>query len=145
MNPIDTFFQTAKQELALDPTLHYQRVITDIDDSEQLLAGKLTALTSGFELYMHNHLPLPEAHDINVVVDPNQQPLALTYTEEVLISPFATLDATHALAEGAADFDQWREAKIATLTSAYQAAELRFDPKSAMVVIERFRVLYPFD
>ena len=145
MNPIDTFFQTAKQELALDPQLQYQRIITASCDPEKLLTGKQTALTTGFELYMHSHRPLPEARDINMVVDAAQQPLALTYTEDVLISPFTTLDATHALAEGVADFDQWRQAKIAALDQAYQAADLTFDPQTAMVVIERFRVLYPFD
>ena len=139
MPTIDTFFQAAKQALLLDPALDYQRIIT-LPDTSALLSGRQTALSSGFAAYMQAHKPLPQAHDVNIVVTPAQVPLAVTYTEDVSIRPLAALDAADAQREGNDDFDAWYQAK---LTSLQAASAQPFDPASAMLVVEQLRVLYP--
>lgn len=144
MPTIEAFFQEAKDALALDPSLTYQHVRTySASAIEQLLAGRLIAATQGFELFLHDRLPLPQAHDLDLVVDEAGQPQALRYTEEVFIEPFATIDEAHARLEGATDLATWRTQQTAALSQQYADAGMTFDPDDAMVVNIRFRVLYP--
>ncbi|KRL37794.1 ASCH domain-containing protein [Lacticaseibacillus manihotivorans] len=153
MPTIDEFFNTAKAELALDPDLTYRHAESFGDSpklantiADLIVSGKKTATSSGFELYMHDHDPMPEVGDINVVLNGQQQPVAVTYLEDTFIVPFASVDATQAQLEGEGDMSlaYWRREHARFFKDAYAQAGLTFDPASSMVVIERFRVLYPF-
>lgn len=153
MPTIDEFFNTAKTELALDPDLTYRNAESFGDAPELanaladlIISGKKTATSSGFELYMHDHEPMPEVGDINVVLDGQQQPVAVTYLEDTFIVPFASVDETQAQLEGEGDLSltYWQHEHARVYKAEYAEAGLTFDPASSMVVIERFRVLYPF-
>ncbi|WP_125706801.1 ASCH domain-containing protein [Lacticaseibacillus porcinae] len=153
MPTIEEFFNTAKQELALDPHMTY-RSADSFGDSPELadtiadliVSGKKTATSSGFELYMHDHEPMPEVGDVNVVLNGRQEPVAVTYLEDTFIKPFASVDATQAQLEGEGDLSltYWQREHARFFKTAYAKAGLTFDPETSMVVIERFRVLYPF-
>lgn len=153
MPTIDEFFNTAKTELALDPDLTYRNAESFGDSPELanaiadlIVSGKKTATSSGFELYMHDHEPMPEVGDINVVLNGQQQPVAVTYLQDTFIVPFASVDEIQAQLEGEGDLSlaYWQQEHARVFKDEYAEAGLRFDPTSSMVVIERFRVLYPF-
>ena len=153
MPTIDEFFATAKAELALDPALTYRQAQSFGDSptladtiADLILSGQKTATASGFELYVHDHQPMPQVGDVNVVLNGQDEPVAVTYLEDTFIQPFASVDAQQARLEGEGDLSlaYWQAEHARFFKAAYADAGLTFDPSSSMVVIERFRVLYPF-
>ncbi|WP_390406660.1 ASCH domain-containing protein [Lacticaseibacillus jixiensis] len=149
---IDEFFEQARQALVLAPDLTYARAqaIGDTPQAQDVhaqlvLAHQQTLQTSGFELYLSAHAPLPEARDVNVLLDGQGQPVALTYTEDVFIVPYASVNEAQAQQAGAASLDAWQQTQAAVFTKAYAQAGLTFDPATAMLVLEQFRVIYPID
>lgn len=153
MPTIAEFFNAAKTELALAPALMYRHAESFGDSPELadtiaqlIVSGQKTATSSGFELYMHDHEPMPEVGDVNVVLDGHEQPVAVTYLEDTFIQPFGSVDETQARLEGEGDLSlaHWQHEHARFFKAAYAQAGLTFDPASSMVVIERFRVLYPF-
>ncbi|MCI1987328.1 MAG: ASCH domain-containing protein [Lactobacillus sp.] len=141
MPTITDFFATAKEALALDPRLTYRRAEPLASEpqlaSQRLqaaLAGELTSLVYTFAQYHQAHEGIPEAYDINVALDGNHQPQAVLYTENVYIHLFNEVSAKEAQRFGLSLAD-WQ---------AQYRTELALRSDSEMVIIEHFRVLYPF-
>lgn len=114
--------------------------------SQLVLAGKKTATSSAFAPYVKGHDPLPVAGAVELLNDSHGEPVALLYTEDVTVRPFMAVDAEHARLEGEGDLSlsYWRRVHQPFFAQDYEEAGLApFDPNTAMVVLERFRVLYP--
>lgn len=90
-----------------------------------------------------NHCPKVGAYD--VILDAHNQPVCVTRTDQVMITPYLDIDATHAYLEGEGDrtYAYWRRVHDAFFKQEYQSEHQRFDPHTAQMVLERFHVVYP--
>lgn len=115
------------------------------EQSDELLAlvldGTKTATSSARADYVGEAEPLPEPGMLSIVLDGAGHPRALVVTTEARVVPFDQVDADHAREEGEGDgtLEQWREAHERFFS---QNASGGFQP-DMLVVLERFRVLYP--
>ncbi|MFD1484217.1 ASCH domain-containing protein [Lacticaseibacillus baoqingensis] len=141
MSSITDFFATAQAELALAPDLTYRRaemLAPTAEAADQrlqaVLAKQITSRVSTFADYRHKHQPLPAAREVNIALDSLGQPQALLYTEDVFIQPFSAITTIEAQRFGLS-LPEWQRQ--------YQG-ELALESIAEMVVIEHFRVLYPF-
>ncbi|WP_262316456.1 ASCH domain-containing protein [Lacticaseibacillus parakribbianus] len=147
----DTFFAQAKQAGAITPDATLDSAYQFGADPQTatalatlVLSGQKTATTSGFALYRLNHEPLPATGELDIILDGAGEPVALTVTTAVTVQAYAQVGAAHAAAEGEGDgsLAYWRRVHDAFFTAEYQAAGLSFDPATALVVLEHFRVIY---
>jgi len=104
-----------------------------------VLARKKTATSSLLSEYGDAD-PLPKANDLSIILDGYGHPGALIRDDEVCVIPFADVTAEQAAAEGEGDCSlaYWRAAHLAF----WQRQGITVDD-SAMVVHERFTLLYP--
>lgn len=147
---LDDFFATAKAALDLPAATYedaYQLGSPELADelADLVKAGKKTATSSGFELYTIEQDPLPIAGVYNIILDRHDRPVALTFTDNVFVTPFEKVDAVIAKreGEGSQSLASWRRAHEAFFRREYQANGLQFDPESSMVGIEEFHTVYP--
>jgi uncharacterized protein YhfF len=115
------------------------------EQSDQLLDlvldGTKTATSSPRTDYADDREPLPEPGMLSIVLDGAGRPRALVVTTETRVVPFDQVDADHARDEGEGDrsLEQWQAAHQHFFT---EHADGGFTP-DMLVVLERFRVLYP--
>lgn len=111
--------------------------------AQLVLIGKKTATTSAAELYTIENEPLPKADTYSILLNGQQEPCAVIYTETVTIISFDKVTAAFAYKEGEGDrsLAYWREVHEAFFRQAYQAAGLAFDHQIPCVC-ETFRCLY---
>ncbi|WP_179395523.1 ASCH domain-containing protein [Lacticaseibacillus absianus] len=109
-----------------------------------VVAGTKTATTSALAFYQRDHEPLPAVGELDVILDGQARPVAITVTTAVTVVSYATVPASHAFAEGEADrtLTSWRTSHDAFFAAAFAAIGQPFDPTTALVVLEEFRVLY---
>lgn len=147
---LDDFFAKAKAALDLPAATYedaYQLGGSELADELAALVktGQKTATTSGFELYTIEQDPLPIAGVYNIILDRQDRPVALTFTDNVFVTPFTKVDATIAKreGEGSQSLASWRAAHEVFFRHEYQANGIQFDPASSMVVVEEFHTVYP--
>ena len=115
------------------------------EQSDELLGlvldGSKTATSSPRTDYAGEGEPLPEAGMLSIVLDGAGRPRALVVTTEARVVPFDQVDADHARDEGEGDgsLEHWRAAHERFFT---EHAEGGIEP-DMLVVLERFRVVYP--
>ncbi len=102
---LDDFFATAKAALDLPAATYedaYQLGSPELADelADWLKRAKKTATSSGFELYTIEQDPLPIAGVYNIILDRHDRPVALTFTDNVFVTPFEKVDAVIAKREG---------------------------------------------
>ncbi|MCG0791434.1 ASCH domain-containing protein [Lactiplantibacillus plantarum] len=130
---VQSFFEQAKTTLKLTQSTPLQSAYqfgSDPDKLAQLvLTGTKTATTSAYD----------------VILDAHNQPVCVTRTDQVMITPYLDIDATHAYLEGEGDrtYAYWRRVHDAFFKQEYQSEHQRFDPHTAQMVLERFHVVYP--
>lgn len=106
-----------------------------------VLDGTKTATSSARADYDDEEEPLPEPGMLGIVLDGAGHPRALVVTTEAQVVPFDQVDADHAREEGEGDgsLEHWREVHERVFTEG-AAGGFQTD---MLVVLERFRVLYP--
>ncbi len=106
-----------------------------------VLDGTKTATSSARADYADEEEPLPEPGMLGIVLDGAGHPRALVVTTEARVVPFDQVDAEHAREEGEGDgsLEHWREVHERVFT---ERAAGGFQ-QDMLVVLERFRVLYP--
>ncbi len=115
------------------------------EQSDELLGlvldGSKTATSSARSDYADEEEPLPEPGMLGIVLDGAGHPRALVVTTEARVVPFDQVDAEHAREEGEGDgsLEHWREVHERVFTERGSGG---FQP-DMLVVLERFRVLYP--
>lgn len=145
---VQSFFEQAKTTLKLTQSTPLQSAYqfgSDPDKLAQLvLTGTKTATTSAYDLYETDE-PLLKVGAYDVILDAHNQPVCVTRTDQVMITPYLDIDATHAYLEGEGDrtYAYWRRVHDAFFKQEYQSEHQRFDPHTAQMVLERFHVVYP--
>ncbi|KZU51492.1 hypothetical protein Nizo2802_2298 [Lactiplantibacillus plantarum] len=96
---VQSFFEQAKTTLKLTQSTPLQSAYqfgSDPDKLAQLvLTGTKTATTSAYDLYETDE-PLPKVGAYDVILDAHNQPVCVTRTDQVMITPYLDIDATHA-------------------------------------------------
>lgn len=107
-------------------------------------AGTKTATASLFWEYEFDGDPLPPVGAYNVILNGRGDPLCITQTMQITITPFNEVEATFAYDEGEGDrsLRYWREVHWAFFSRMCQ--RIGREPHETMPVVgERFRLVYP--
>lgn len=106
-------------------------------------AGVKTATASLFWEYEVDGDPLPPVGAYNVILDGRGDPLCITQTTQITITPFNEVEAVFAYDEGEGDrsLRYWREVHWAFFSRLCQ--RIGHEPQETMPVVgERFRLVY---
>ncbi|WP_220728775.1 ASCH domain-containing protein [Apilactobacillus xinyiensis] len=147
MNP-EQFFKQAKQALNLPENTVLQSSYqfgVDADHLADLVqTGIKTATTSAYDLYEPNE-PLPKVGAYDVILNSRDEPICVTKTDDVIITPYRSVDDQHAYQEGKGNrsFAYWKRVHDDFFENEYAAAGKNFNPETAMMVLEKFHVVYP--
>lgn len=117
------------------------------DELAQLvLDGKKTGTSSGYQLYF---LPgeteaLPQAGQIDIILDGREQPIAVIQNITVDVLPFKDISNEQAHKEGEGDLslDYWRRVHTKFWAPYYQENSLTFNDETP-VVYEEFKLIFP--
>ncbi|MFC6295072.1 ASCH domain-containing protein [Lactiplantibacillus daoliensis] len=129
----ENFFEQAKATLKLPADTHlqsaYQFGVAANSLAQLVLTGTKTATTSAYD----------------VILDTSNNPICVTKTDSVVITPYREIGADHAYHEGEGDrsYAYWRKAHDAFFTQEYATVGKQFEPDQAKMVLERFHVVYP--
>lgn len=109
---------------------------------ELVLAGVKTGTSSALWDYEASGDPLPQAGQLDIVLDGAGRPRAVILNTAIDIVPFREVDAEHACAEGEGDrsLAHWRDVHERFFT-AFAEHDRGFSPDMP-VVVERFRVVH---
>lgn len=111
--------------------------------AELVLIGKKTATTSAAELYALESEPLPKEQAYSILLNGQQEPCGVIYTETVAICPFNEVSAAFAYLEGEGDrsLTYWRQVHEIFFKAAYQGTGRSFH-HNIPCVCETFRCVY---
>ena len=109
-----------------------------------VLRGIKTATCSALWEYEADGESLPQANELSIILDGDEQPLCVVETTEVAIRPFNEVDAQFARDEGEGDRSliYWRRAHERFFTRSLASSDREFS-ETMPLVCERFRVVYP--
>ncbi|WP_010097960.1 ASCH domain-containing protein [Ornithinibacillus scapharcae] len=107
-----------------------------------VVEGKKTATTSGYVFYELEKEALPQAGEYCIVLDGQDNPVAVIQTESVEVVPMNEVSEEFALAEGEGDYQYWWEAHEKFFTELLAEYDRPFSP-DMLVVCERFVKVYP--
>ena len=111
--------------------------------AELVAKGVKTATASAYDEYVHYEEELPKVGDLDVVLDGQDQAVAIIETTKVTVLPFRDVSADHAYKEGEGDrsLTYWRQVHEELFTKWLAEIGLTFSPESK-VVLEEFHVVY---
>lgn len=114
------------------------------DELAQLvLNGRKTATASNYVLYELESEPLPDVGLHNIILDGDENAVAIVETTSVEIIPFDEVTEEHAFLEGEGDrsLKYWQDVHEDFFKKELKEANLEFHPK-ILVVCERFQLIY---
>lgn len=109
---------------------------------EHVLAAGGGATTGAVAQWEAAEEELPRPDTLSILCDGAGRPRALVRTTTVEVLPFDQVPAEHALAEGEADQEAWRSARVAELSEALAGLGQAWAP-DVPVVLERFVLVHP--
>ncbi|WP_107841564.1 ASCH domain-containing protein [Metasolibacillus meyeri] len=104
--------------------------------------GKKTATTSGHIFYELENEELPQVGQYSIVLNSQNQPVAIIEVQSVEVLPMNEVTEDFALAEGEGDYQYWWDAHVHFFTPLLQQYDLQFSP-NLLVVCERFKKVFP--
>lgn len=107
-----------------------------------VVAGTKTATCSSFPLYELEGEPLPKVGDYQIVLNSQDEPVAIIKTYSIEVYPFNEVPVDFALAEGEGSYEEWKEAHIAFFGRILPEYELTFT-EEMLTVCDRFEKVYP--
>ncbi|MDR3240841.1 MAG: GNAT family N-acetyltransferase [Lactobacillaceae bacterium] len=113
--------------------------------AQLVLDGTKTATASAYVEYQLEDEALPEAFKgYDILLNGNDEPVAILQTTQVKTVPFNKVDAEHAFKEGEGDrsLEYWRNNHLRFWQQAFAEKGLEFDPNQAKIVLEEFKVVY---
>lgn len=110
--------------------------------ADLVINDKKTATTSGFVFYDLEKEDLPQAGEFNIVLNGQNDPVAVIRIKSVDIVPMNEVKEDFALAEGEGDYKFWWEAHEKFFTELLKEYDKEFSP-DMLVVCERFEKIYP--
>lgn len=115
----------------------------DPDYLAQLVVdGLKTATCSGYIFYELENEPLPTTGDYSIILNNNDQPVAIIKTVEVTLTPMNEVTEEFAIAEGEGDrtYTYWWEAHEKFFRNELNAIGREFS-EDMLLVCERFKVV----
>ncbi|WP_026690389.1 ASCH domain-containing protein [Alteribacter aurantiacus] len=106
-----------------------------------VVEGKKVATTSGYLFYELENESLPKVGEYNIVLDGQEEPVAVIQTQSVDIVPMNEVTEEFTLAEGEGDYRFWWEAHESFFTKLLKEYKMEFSP-DMLVVCERFENVY---
>ena len=112
--------------------------------AELVLAGKKTATSSAYPIYVVENAPLPEAGEYSIILDSHENAVCIVRTTKVYVVPFDEVSSYHAYKESEGDLslENWREDHRAFFLTEMNAIDKNFDEKMK-VVCEEFEKVFP--
>ena len=110
--------------------------------ADLVVEGMKTATTSGFVFYELEKESLPKADEYSIVLDGQDNPVAVIQTKTVEVLPMNEVTEEFALAEGEGDYQYWWNAHEQFFTQELKKFNIEFTP-DMFVVCERFKKVYP--
>ncbi|TPR19643.1 ASCH domain-containing protein [Apilactobacillus timberlakei] len=146
MSP-EEYFDKAKSTLNLPKetklTSAYAFGLIPDQLAQLVINGIKTGATSAYDLYEKDE-PLPKIGEYDVILDGNNNPICITYTNSVEIKLFNDVDAEHAFKEGEGDksLKYWRKVHKDFFENEYRNEGSTFNPQTSKMVLEHFHVIY---
>lgn len=109
--------------------------------AQLVVDGKKTATCSGRIFYELENEQLPSVGQYNIVLNANDEPVAIIQITSVEISPMNEVPESFAIAEGEGDYDDWWNAHVDFFTKALAEYNMPFQ-ETISLVCERFAVLH---
>lgn len=112
--------------------------------AELVLAGKKTATSSAYPIYVVENAPLPEVGEYSIILDSHENAVCIVRITKVYVVPFDEVSPYHAYREGEGDLslEYWREVHRAFFLTEMNAIDKNFDEKMK-VVCEEFEKVFP--
>ena len=112
--------------------------------AELVLAGKKTATSSAYPIYVVENAPLPKVGEYSIILDSHENAVCFVRTTKVYVVPFDEVSSYHAYREGEGDLslEYWREVHRAFFLTEMNAIDKNFDEKMK-VVCEEFEKVFP--
>ena len=109
-----------------------------------VLAGKKTATSSAYPIYVVENAPLPKVGEYSIILDSHENAVCIVRTTKVYVVPFDEVSSYHAYREGEGDLslEYWREVHRAFFLTEMNAIDKNFDEKMK-VVCEEFEKVFP--
>lgn len=109
--------------------------------AELVLTGKKTATTSGLFFYEEENEPLPQIGDYSIVLNSNDEPIAVIQVQVVEVIPMNRVTPEFVQLEGEGDYLYWWDSHKAFFTKELHEYNQTFSP-DMLVVCEQFRKIY---
>ncbi|KFN02832.1 ASCH domain-containing protein [Bacillus clarus] len=106
--------------------------------AQQVVEGTKTATCSAYLLYELENIPLPTTEDYGVILDQDDNPVAIVKTTEVTIVPMNEITEEFAIAEGDGSYKNWKEIHEKYFRSKLNEMGHEFS-EDMLLVCERFR------
>ena len=110
--------------------------------ADLVVEGKKTATTSGFVFYELEKEAIPQAGEYYIVLDGQEEPVAVIQIQSVKVVPMNEVTEEFALAEGEGDYRFWWDAHEKFFTELLIEYDIEFS-SNMLVVCERFKKVYP--
>ncbi|HGH7175903.1 TPA: ASCH domain-containing protein [Bacillus wiedmannii] len=106
--------------------------------AKQVVDGTKTATCSAYLFYELKNIPLPTTEDYSVILDHDENPIAIVKTIEVTIVPMNEITEEFAIAEGDESYKNWKEIHERYFRSKLNEVGHDFSD-DILLVCERFR------
>lgn len=145
MNQIESFWQSYCELKGLEG-VRYTEAFQFGEKADWLASlvvnGTKTATCSSYPLYEIEGDSLPKVGDHQIVLDSQNQPVAIIKSYAIDIYPFNKVPVDFALAEGEGTYDEWKKAHIAFFGRTLPQYGLVFT-EDMLTVCDRFEKVYP--
>ena len=108
--------------------------------AQLVIDGKKTATCSGHVFYELENEPLPVMNEYSIILNGDEQPVAIIKTVEVSLVPMNQVSEEFAIAEGEGPYEAWKSAHVTFFTSELQNHGLEFS-EDMLLVCERFTLI----
>lgn len=110
--------------------------------AQLVIDGVKSATCSGHIFYEIENEPLPSVEDYSIILNSNDEPLAIIKTVDVKIMPMNEVPEDFAIAEGEGDrtYQYWKKAHEKFFTKELSSLGLKFS-EDMMLVCERFELV----
>lgn len=108
--------------------------------AQLVIDGKKTATCSGHVIYELENEPFPTTEDYSIVLNKDEQPVAIIKTVEVSYVPLNKVTEDFAISEGEGSYEDWRAIHERFFTDELQNHGLEFS-EDMLLVCERFTLM----
>ncbi|KFM98676.1 ASCH domain-containing protein [Bacillus clarus] len=110
--------------------------------AQLVIDGVKTATCSGYIFYELENEPLPTTNDYSIILNSQDEPVAIIKTIEVTVTPMNEVSEEFAIAEGEGDrtYNYWRDTHVRFFTKELKELGLSFS-EDMLLVCECFELI----